>query len=409
MNLCPDAFNRQKWTALGLLCLCVIAVMSLWFSASAVVPTLTVAYDLSTFQTSLLTSSVQAGFVVGTLCSAFFGLADRLNPRRFFMGSTVVAAAANGLMLVADPGSISFILLRVLTGACMAGVYPVGMKMAAAWAKGDLGLLVAVLVGALTLGSATPHFFNAISNLDWQLTIACSSVAAALAAGLVGFVKLGPKQSPAPPFDPRHLLRAFTDRPLRLANFGYLGHMWELYAMWTWIGVFIDASFRDSSGPGHSSLAGFATFTVIGIGGLIGALAGGYYADRYGRTTITIIAMSISGSCALVAGLFYGANPFLVTTICLIWGISIIADSAQFSASVAELSDPNLVGTMLTVQTSAGFLLTLITVQLMPVVVDYGGWALAFALLALGPLCGVIAMWRLKRHPDSRRLAGGRR
>ncbi|MBL4719595.1 MAG: MFS transporter [Alphaproteobacteria bacterium] len=402
-----------KPRALILLSICQVAALSLWFSASAVIPSLRLEFSLNDHQAALLTSTVQMGFVAGTLVSALLGLADRIDPRRFFMFSTVIATGANAVLLIADPASPTVLVCRFLTGACMAGVYPVGMRMVASWADKDLGLLVGLLVGALTLGSAAPHLFNAFGGVDWRLAIAAASLASLAAAFLINFVPLGPNWAAAPPFKPRAVLAALSDKALRLVNLGYLGHMWELYAMWAWLGIFLNTSFQLSgaftSAPDASFWARMATFGAMGIGGGAGCLIGGYIADRMGRTFLTMAAMSMSATCALIVGFFFGGAPILTFLVCFIWGATIVADSAQFSASIAELAPKDRIGTMLTIQTSMGFLLTLATIHLMPLAIDAFGWRYAFMALAIGPILGVVAMGRLRAHPDAQRLANGRR
>ena len=398
----------KKRKAIVLLAVSEVLALSLWFSASAVVPSLKAEAVLSDLQASMFTSAVSIGFVFGTLASAILTLSDRIAPARLFSISALVAALANGLILIADPSSFAVIGCRFVTGACMAWIYPVGMKMASSWAKGDTGFLVGLLVGALTLGSAMPHLFNVAGGVDWRFTIAASSAAAILAAVLIRFAETGPNLSGAAPFNPAAILEAWRNRPLRLANLGYLGHMWELYAMWGWIGFYLSRSFTDSGLSAPVYWAGVATFCVIAAGG-VGSLAGGLFADRMGRTTLTIGAMAISGGCALGVGFVYGGAPMVMVALCIIWGITVVADSAQFSSCVIELADPRYIGTMLTVQTSLGFLLTLLTIHALPVFADHVGWQWAMAPLAIGPLLGVVAMALLRADPASAQLAGGHR
>jgi len=401
-------FKSEKRRNVMLLSFAQVFALSVWFSASAVVPDLKANYGLSGWHASLFTSAVSIGFVFGTLISATLTLADRFPPSKLFAVCAVLGAAANGAILFFEPTSQAVIALRFITGATLAGVYPVGMKIASSWARGDTGFLVGVLVGALTVGSALPHLFNVLGGIDWRFTIGAATVAELIAAGAILMVRAGPNLGPSAPFDPTQMLQAWRNKSLRLANFGYLGHMWELYAMWAWIGAFLAASFTVSGVDTPLVWAGLATFAVIAAGGA-GSVFGGVFADRMGRTTLTILALGISGVCCVLVGFIYGGAPWLMIIVCLIWGAAVIADSAQFSTCVIELADNRYVGTMLTFQTSTGFLLTLLTIHLIPEIAAWIGWQWAMAPLALGPVFGVWAMARLRAHPDSVKLANGNR
>ena len=325
-----------------------------------------------------------------------------------FSLACLLGAASNAIILVLPPGELGDLVCRFVTGVALAGIYPVGMKLAAGWAnRNDTGLVVGLLVGGLTLGSALPHLVNAVGGLGWQPTIAAASAAALVAAAVIGRASLGPLHAAAPRFRPSQALLLLRNRGTRLATLGYLGHMWELYAMWAWIGAYLGASFAARGGAPAASIASLATFAVIAAGA-VGSVGAGLLADRVGRVRVTCAAMLVSASCCLLAGPLFGASPAVTVVLGLVWGVAVVADSAQFSACIAELAPPGLTGTLLTVQVCLGFTLTLVGIQLMPWFIGLAGWGGAFAILAVGPILGIGAMLTLYRSPEVAKLAGGR-
>ena len=390
-----EARSSSKSTSITLLVLAEIAGMSLWFASAAILPDMVRESGIDAVRQAMLSSGVQLGFVAGALAVAASGLADRFDPRRVFATCGVLAALCNAALLVAPIGGTIAILLRVLTGLLLAGVYPVGMKIAVGWGTKDRGLLVGLLVGALTVGSALPHLAAYLGGADWRSVIVATSVLALVGGLLVLLCGLGPHHARAPRFSTRAIALAWTNRRIRLTYLGYFGHMWELYAMWAWVGASAAASYGALLGEAEATrLAKLTAFLAIALGGLTCAPAG-WVADRIGKAQVTIIAMALSGSAAIATALTFGGPIWLTFILIIIWGIFVIPDSAQFSALVADASPPDLAGSAMTLQTALGFALTAVTVQVTPLLANACGWPAVLAGLALGPIVGIAAMMRL--------------
>ena len=370
--------------------------MTPWFSATVAAPGMIAEWGAAAATTSWLTIAVQLGFVAGTFASAVLMLSDRISPRRLAACSALVAAIATLLLVWRGSGPTAAVCLRALTGMALAGVYPPGIKIAAGWWRERRGTAIGILVGALTIGSAAPNLFRlGIDATHWRTIVIAAAAGSTLSAALFAFaVREGPFQAPSVPFDARALWVVLHDRGVVLATAGYLGHMWELYAMWSSIGAFwMYVAVQRSFTPSVAAALAFVTIAAGTIGCVVAGIAG----DRIGRPLVTIIAMAASGTCAIIIGTLVSAPFAVLLAVAIIWGVSIVADSAQFSASVTELAPSRYVGTAITMQTCLGFLLTIVTIRMVPLWADRWGWERAYVPLAIGPALGIVAMWRLQR------------
>jgi MFS family permease len=404
-----DPAKTSPWFALSIISICLVGAMSTWFSGTVILPELTLRSGLGESEKVWLTNAVQLGFVIGAIVLAFFNLSDSMPLILLIAFSCTLAAIANLLLIWTDT-PLSIIAVRLLTGVALSGVYPSVVKLIATWFQKSRGVAMGVIIGALTLGSAAPHFFRAMTpDTDWLIVIWVSSLMTFLAGMIVVFfVSEGPFYFARTRFKPSQIIQVLNNKPLALVNIGYLGHMWELYAMWAWILTFAHFLLNDFDWIPFGAPEYFSFF-IVSIGA-IGCVIAGYLSDIYGRCYITAVLMLVSGSCAFSIGFLVNTSPFLFGLIALLWGLTIIADSGQFSAAVTELSAPNLVGTALTVQMAIGFGITMITIWLAPVFAQlFGSFQWMFLLLAPGPFIGAIAMLVLRRHPHSEKLALGKR
>jgi MFS family permease len=382
----PQSAPQLAWIALAEL-----LGMSLWFAGTAVAPALARQFELTPDHVAWLTMAVQLGFVVGTLLSALINLPDILPARQVFAAGCVTGALATASALM-SPGAATLIAGRFLTGVALACVYPPAMKIAAGWTIDRRGTALGLLIGALTLGSAGPHLLAAFSTpLAWRVVMVTVSLQALVAAAIMlWIVRDGPHVIVTARFDPRAAFTIFSERRARAATLGYLGHMWELYGCWTWIAAFgaASAAAYARADAAWGSLTAVATFAA----GAPACLIAGIAADRVGKARIARLAMIASGALALLTPFLYGRAPWALLVLAAVWGAFVIADSAQFSALIAEFSDPAHVGTALTLQTCAGFLLTMVSIRATAMLADAVGWQWALAPLAIGPFLGSIAI-----------------
>ena len=388
----------------GLIALVLVLAMAVWFSASAVVPALASQWHLSAGAAAWMTAPVQAGFVLGAVGSAALGLADRIRPHLLVAGSAAGAAACTLVMGLFADGPVAAVSLRFATGAFLAGVYPVCMKLMASWSRPTgRAMAMGVLIGSLALGSALPHLIDGLWRLNWRAVLAAAAAVAFTAAVIAGaLVRPGPQfPSGAGAGRPRYALSMFAERGPRLVNLGYFGHMWELYALWTWLPAFLAVSRTTAAGlpaPASPGRSGIDAFLVIGVAGLAGCLLGGWAADRCGRAVTAAAALTLSGACCLLSPLFFTAGRPWLLAFAAVWGAAVIADSGVFSTLLSELADRRYVGTALTAQTALGFLLTIVTIQLVPLLAAVVGWRYAFVVLAAGPMTALPAITTLNRR-----------
>ena len=388
--------NKSSRYILPIIVVSQFAGTSLWFVGNAVLPELKESLHLSQYAVSQVTTGVTFGFITGTLVFAFFTLADRFSPVRLFFISSIAAALCNVSVVWLAKDATTLFLLRFLTGFFIAGIYPVGMKIAADWYEKGLGKALGYLLGALVLGTAIPHLLkNRDFELPWKTVLYITSIFAS-SGGLLMlfFVKNGPYRKRSGTFQWNAFYIIFGSKKWRQAAFGYFGHMWELYSFWAFVPLMLDLYNTQKGGHLNISLWSF----VVIASGAIGSVLGGHGSVRLGSARVAFIALLISGVCCFISPLIFVLPPWLFLFILFIWGSSVVPDSPQLSTLVAQFAPEQLKGTALTIYNSMGFFIAAISLIVVDRVFHSGGFLggkNTFLLLGMGPLFGLLSCYRL--------------
>lgn len=369
---------------------------SVWFSGTAAVPSVRRDWGLSDSESAWLTTSVQLGFISGTFLYAFLNISDRFKARRVFFASAVLGALANACFGLFAQGLSASVGFRFLTGLTLAGVYPVGMKIVATWFQSGLGWRLGVLVGALTLGTASPYLVRSVgAEWGWRSLVLTASLSAVAGGALVLFgVPDGPYLKARARFDWRMIFKVFRSRPFRYTAFGYFGHMWELYAFWSLVTFYLSERFAGGPEQWRAALP-LLSFLAIGVGAA-GCVGGGWLSRRAGERKVALVSLIISATCCALSGFAFDLPPSALALFILVWGVFVVSDSPQFSALAARYCPPEYTGTALTTQNGLGFAVTVASIQLLPLIAGAVGWRWAFVSLSLGPLVGAFFMSRLR-------------